>query len=93
MSSVAISNASLSPIKNYREAAVRVLAGGQTRTWNVTVDFVAQTGRFSGAQTNGDFVFEGGNRAWISVAIDLFTGRIVAPQCRGEWQSPSISQS
>jgi hypothetical protein len=78
LSSPTLAAANLSPIKSRREAVVRALAGGQTRTWNLLLDVSTQAGRFAGDPTNpGDFLVEGENRSWIFVAIDRFTGRII----------------
>jgi hypothetical protein len=69
-------------LKTSREAAVRALGGPvQTRTWNLLIDVVAQTGRFTGASTTGaDFVVEGERHCWLSIAIDRYTGKILDRQ-------------
>jgi hypothetical protein len=66
-------------IKAQREATVRALADvGQTRTWNLMIDIVAQAGRCPPtAQTLDQFVVEGERRYWLHVAIDRFTGKII----------------
>ena len=71
-----------SEIKTRRESIARALAdAGQTRTWNLMCDVVAQSGRFSGTATGaGDFVVEGEARCWVHLAIDRYTGQIVARQ-------------
>lgn len=68
--------------KQSREAAIRALAEvGQTRTWNVLIDVVAQNGKFTGGGTGAsDFSVAGERRVWVSVAIDRVTGRIVDRQ-------------
>jgi len=69
--------------KVQREGAVRALAGvGTTRTWNLLVDVIAQSGRLSPAASNlgSDFIVEGQKRFWLSVSLDRFTGDIVASQ-------------
>jgi len=73
---------SSNPIKNRREALVRALAGSsQTRTWNLLIDVVAQTGKYSPAATSLDqFIVEGQRRYWLSVAIDRYTGKILTQQ-------------
>jgi hypothetical protein len=54
---------------------------GQTRTWNLLIDVIAQAGRFSPTATALDnFVVEGERRFWLHVAIDRFTGEIVDQQ-------------
>lgn len=66
------------PIKSSRESVVRALAGNtQTRTWNLFIDVVAQTGR---ANTLSDFIVEGEKRYWLSIAIDRYTGKIISEQ-------------
>ena len=69
-------------IKQSREAAIRALAEvGQTRTWNLLIDVVAQNGKFTGSSvTPGDFTVLGERRVWVSVAIDRVTGRIIDSQ-------------
>ncbi len=69
-------------IKRRRESIMRALTdSGNTRTWNLLIDLVAQTGRYPGhAGALGNFVVEGETRVWIHVAIDRATGNIVARQ-------------
>ena len=68
--------------KESREASLRALAEeGQTRTWNMLLDVVAQNGKFTGSSTTPvDFTVLGERRVWVSVAIDRVTGRIVDRQ-------------
>jgi hypothetical protein len=65
-----------------RETIARALAGsGQTRTWNLMIDVIAQTGRYAqSASQLKDFVVEGERRYWVHVAIDRFTGQVVDSQ-------------
>jgi len=65
--------------KAYAEAPVRALAPAtNTRTWNLLIDVVAQTGRFSPSSTDlDDFVVEGEKRVWMHVAIDRYTGEVI----------------
>ena len=45
------------------------------------IDVVAQTGRMTpNAKTLNDFVVEGEKRYWLHVAIDRFTGQVIAQQ-------------
>jgi hypothetical protein len=69
-------------IKTRREAVVRALAGnGQTRTWNLLVDLVAQSGRYgSSAGSLDKFLVEGERRYWLHLAIDRFTGQVIDQQ-------------
>ena len=66
-------------IKACREAFVRTLADvGQTRTWNLMIDLVAQAGRYPPTANSLDqFVVEGEKRYWLHVAIDRFTGKVI----------------
>jgi hypothetical protein len=66
-------------IKAERETLARSLAGStQTRTWNLLIDIIAQTGRFPGTgSAAGDFVVGGEERIWVHATIDRFTGAIL----------------
>lgn len=83
MSSPGLTNA-IDPaikIKYQREAIVRGLGAGQTRTWNLFADIVAQSGRFTSTGLGaGNFQVEGETRIWQSVAIDRFTAKVVDSQ-------------
>jgi len=72
----------LNPLKFRREAIVRALAGPtQTRTWNLLIDVIAQNGRFIGTTTGeSDFLVEGEQRYWLSIAIDRFTAKTIDRQ-------------
>lgn len=78
----------LDVIKNRREAVVRALRGAsQTRTWNLLIDVVAETGKFPlaavanpGQYDLSKFVVEGSKRFWLSVAIDRYTGKVIDRQ-------------
>lgn len=85
MSSAPMKAIGQDPIKWRREAVVRALADvSQTRTWNLLIDVVAQSGRFPNTSTSStnprDFIVEGEQRCWISIAIDRPTARIIARQ-------------
>jgi hypothetical protein len=69
-------------VKAFREAYVRALADvGQTRTWNLLIDLVAQAGKYPTAATNLDqFEVEGERHYWLHIAIDRFTGKIIDRQ-------------
>jgi hypothetical protein len=69
-------------IKSRREAAVRALGEvGNTRTWNLMIDVVAQTGRYPQSANSLDkFLVEGEKRYWLHVAIDRYTGAVVDKQ-------------
>jgi hypothetical protein len=68
--------------KSYLEAPVRALASvTNTRTWNLLIDVIAQSGQIApSAQSLNDFVVQGERRYWLHVAIDRYTGKIVAQQ-------------
>lgn len=65
-----------------REAAVRALASvAQTRTWNLMIDLIAQSGKFGPkAGTAEEFIVEGERRMWLHVAIDRITGEVLEMQ-------------
>lgn len=69
-----------SDIKTRREAAGRALGTvGSTRTWNLLIDVVAQSGRFApGVSSPDESLVEGERRYWYSVAIDRLTGKVIA---------------
>jgi hypothetical protein len=53
----------------------------QTRTWNLMIDLIAQSGRYPPNATNlSQFVVEGEKRYWLHVAIDRFTGEVIDRQ-------------
>ena len=68
--------------KAYAEAPIRALAGvTTTRTWNLLIDIIAQSGHMSATATSLDnFVVEGERRYWLHIAIDRYTGKIVDQQ-------------
>jgi len=65
--------------KTQREATVRALADvANTRTWNLLIDIVAQTGRYSSSSNDlSKFIVEGESRYWLHLAIDRYTGEII----------------
>jgi hypothetical protein len=68
--------------KEAREAVVRALSDTtQTRTWDLMIDVIAQSGRYPpNASALSHFVVEGEQRYWLHVAIDRFTGEIIDQQ-------------
>jgi hypothetical protein len=68
--------------KTYAETPIRALADvTNTRTWNLMIDVIAQTGVLApGATTANQFVVQGESRYWLHVAIDRFTGKIIDQQ-------------
>ncbi len=69
-------------IKRQREASVRALGDiGNTRTWNLLIDIIAQSGRYlPKAQNLNQFTVDGERRYWLHVSIDRYTGKIVSRQ-------------
>jgi len=69
-------------IPRQREAPIRALADiGTTRTWNLLIDLIAQSGRFpANAKTLASFSVEGEKHYWLHIAIDRFTGKVLASQ-------------
>ena len=65
-----------------KETIARSLAEvTQTRTWELMIDLIAQTGRYPSSASNlSNFVVEGEKRYWLHVAIDRFTGQVVDQQ-------------
>jgi len=68
--------------KEAREAVIRALSDvGQTRTWNLMIDVIAQAGRFSSVASSVDnFIVQGEKRYWLHVAMDRFTGEVIDQQ-------------
>lgn len=68
--------------KEARECVVRAFSDAcQTRTWNLMVDVVAQSGRYPPNANNlAQFMVEGEQRYWLHVAIDRFTGQVIDKQ-------------
>jgi Tfp pilus assembly protein PilX len=68
--------------KEARECVVRAFSDAcQTRTWNLMIDLIAQSGRYPPIATNlSQFVVEGEKRYWLHLAIDRFTGEVIDRQ-------------
>ena len=78
-----VSNPPFTTSDETRETIARALAEiGQTRTWGLLIDVVAQTGHFKPAATSlqNDFIVEGEEHYWVHVAIDRFTGQVLERQ-------------
>ena len=77
-----IQGTSSNTLKSKREAFVRALADvGTTRTWNLLIDVVAQTGNYPPNATGlSQFVVQGEKHYWLHVALDRYTGEIVDSQ-------------
>jgi hypothetical protein len=68
--------------KEARECVLRAFSDAcQTRTWNLLIDVIAQSGRYPpNASSLAGFVVEGEQRYWVHVAIDRFTGQVIDKQ-------------
>ena len=68
--------------KEARELVMRAFSDAcQTRTWNLLIDVIAQSGKYAPGETNlTKFVVEGEQRYWVHVAIDRFTGQVLDKQ-------------
>lgn len=62
-----------------RESVIRALTdSSDTRTWNLMIDLVAQSGELSkGAGSLQQFIVRGQVHRWIFLSIDRFTGEIL----------------
>jgi hypothetical protein len=70
-------------VKSRREVVARAMASlSQTRTWNLLIDVLAQSGHFKPNATSlqNDFISEGEQHYWVHVAIDRFTGQVIDKQ-------------
>jgi hypothetical protein len=69
--------------KEARECIIRAFSdAGQTRTWNLLIDVIAQSGKYKPNATSlrNDFIVEGEQRYWVHVAIDRFTRQVIDKQ-------------
>lgn len=66
-----VTNSPFTTNEETRETIARALAElGQTRTWNLLIDVIAQTGHYArNAQNLTDFVAEGEKRYWLHIAL------------------------
>ena len=54
---------------------------GQTRTWNLFIDVIAQTGHYGpNAQNLTAFIPEGEKRYWLHIALDRDDGTVRGTQ-------------
>jgi hypothetical protein len=69
-------------VKVRRETVPRAISSlSQTRTWNLMIDVIAQSGTYPPGETNlANFVVQGEQRYWVHVAIDRFTGQVIDKQ-------------
>jgi hypothetical protein len=69
--------------KTQRESIARAFGEVvQTRTWNLLIDVIAQSGRYPPNATSlqNGFIVNGEQRYWVHVAIDRFTGQVIDKQ-------------
>jgi hypothetical protein len=68
--------------KEARECVLRAFSDAcQTRTWNLMIDVIAQSGRYPpSANSLAGFIVEGEQHYWVHVAIDRFTGQVLDKQ-------------
>jgi hypothetical protein len=71
-----------------QEVVARALADTcQTRTWNLMIDVIAQSGRYSPSATSfSDFITQGEKRFWLHVALDRFTGEVIGEQLEAVYE-------
>jgi len=83
-----VTNSPFTTSEETRETIVRALAEvGQTRTWGLLIDVIAQSGRYPpNATTLADFVVDGERRYWLHVAIDRFTGEVIDQQLEAVYE-------
>ena len=70
------------PVEEVKQTIARALAEiGQTRTWNLMIDVIAQTGHYGpNAQNLSDFIVEGEKRYWLHIALDRDSGSVLGTQ-------------
>jgi hypothetical protein len=73
--------------KAVAEAPLRALSGTtSTRTWNLLIDIIAQSGQMSplakATDTNAlsEFIVQGERRYWLHISIDRYTGKVIDQQ-------------
>jgi hypothetical protein len=78
----AFASASDQKIPRLRESVLRALSDcGQVRVWNLLIDVIVQTGHYPPLARNAaEFHVEGESRAWVHLAIDRLTGKILDRQ-------------
>ena len=74
--------------KEARECVIHAFSDAcQTRTWNLMIDVIAQSGRYPpNAAALKDFVVEGEKRLWLHIAIDRFTGEVIDQQLEAVYE-------
>lgn len=82
---VTAAGASVGTTEEEQESVARSLAEvGQTRTWGLMIDVIAQSGRYPPTATTAadlpKFVVQAEKRYWLHIAIDRFTGQVIDQQ-------------
>jgi hypothetical protein len=74
--------------KTRREAVARSITSmSQTRTWNLMIDVIAQSGKYPPTANDlSQFVVEGEKRYWLHIAIDRFTGEVIDQQLEAVYE-------
>jgi hypothetical protein len=86
-----VTNTPFSADEEKNETIARALSEvSQTRTWNLMIDVIAQSGRYpSTATTAADltkFVTKAEKRYWLHIAIDRFTGDVIDQQLEAVYE-------
>jgi hypothetical protein len=87
----AVTNAPFSADEERNETIARALSEvTQTRTWNLLIDVVAQSGRYgpgvSAAADLSKFIVRAEKRYWLHIAIDRFTGDVIEQQLEAVYE-------
>ncbi len=79
LSALPLSSDKSERIKRQREVFVRALADSvETRTWNLLIDLIAQTGRVPNGKTSfANFRVESERHLWVHLSIDRVTGKVL----------------
>jgi hypothetical protein len=87
----AVTNAPFAADEERNETVARALSElTETRTWNLMIDVVAQSGRYPAtATTPADlpkFMVKSERRYWLHIAIDRFTGKVIEQQLEAVYE-------
>ncbi|MCA1600122.1 MAG: hypothetical protein LC776_00280 [Acidobacteria bacterium] len=88
---VAAGSAGLGAAEEQQESIARALAEvGQTRTWGLMIDVIAQSGKYPPTATLAadlsKFVVQAEKRYWLHIAIDRFTGQVIDQQLEAVYE-------
>jgi len=72
-------------VDEVKQTIARALAeAGQTRTWNLMIDVIAQTGNYAPGTADltdpTKFIVQGEKRYWLHIAIDRDGGAVLGSQ-------------